>query len=203
MERTIVRIDRALCDGCGICVEACHEGAIGLIDGKARLLGDECCDGMGDCLPQCPQGAISFEEREAAAYAGPAVKASELRQWPVEIKLVNPDAACFDDASLLVAADCTAFAYAPFHRDFIRGRATVVGCPKLDGVDYAGKLAAICLKHAIRDILIARMEVPCCGGLEAAVVRAVQGSGKDIPVHVAVISIDGGPVERRVARPLR
>jgi len=158
---------------------------------------------MGDCLPQCPQGAISFEEREAAAYTGPAVKESALRQWPVEIKLINPDAACFDDASLLVAADCTAFAYASFHRDFIRGRATVVGCPKLDGVDYTEKLAAICSKHEIRDIVVARMEVPCCGGLEAAVVRAVEASGKDIPVQVAVIAIDGSSVERRDSRSFR
>ena len=225
MLRKIIRIDEEKCNGCGACARACHEGAIAMVDGKARLMREDYCDGLGDCLPACPTGAISFETREAAAYDEAAVKAakaaaphacpgsrpaafarearpasagnvpSQLSQWPVQIKLAPVNAPWFSGADLLIAADCTAFAYGNFHADFIRGRVTLVGCPKLDAVDYAEKLAQIFSANDIRSILVARMEVPCCGGLESAVRRALEMSGKDIPLAVSTIAINGELLE--------
>ena len=232
MERKIIKIDQEKCNGCGLCAAACHEGAIGMVEGKAKLLREDYCDGLGDCLPACPTGAITFEVREAPAYDAAAVEAakaakaakaaetlpcgcpgsqsrsirrapcaapaapaaaeeSQLSQWPVQIKLVPVNAPYFDGARLLVAADCTAYAYAAFHRDFIRGRITLVGCPKLDEGDYADKLTEILRQNDIRSVTVARMEVPCCGGLENAVKRALQNCGKLIPWQVTVISTDG------------
>ncbi len=204
MIRRIIKINEELCNGCGACAAACHEGAIGMVDGKARLLKDDYCDGLGDCLPTCPTGAITFEEREAAAYDEAAVKArmaqkthdpdsmeSRLSQWPVQIKLVPVQAPYFKDARLLVAADCTAFAYGNFHNDFIAGRITLIGCPKLDMVDYAEKLTQIIRLNDIKDVTIVRMEVPCCGGLENAVRNALQASGKFIPWQVVTVRTDG------------
>ena len=227
MIRKIIKIDEEKCNGCGLCAEACHEGAIGMIDGKAKLLRDDYCDGLGDCLPACPTGAISFEEREAAAYNEEAVlknKAekqaenlpcgcpgthsktikrnnksdemvnsveSQLLQWPVQIKLVPVNAPCFDKANLLIAADCTAYAYANFHQEFMRNKVTLIGCPKLDGVDYSEKLCDIIRMNSIESVTIVRMEVPCCGGLENAVKKALQESKKFIPWQVVTISIDG------------
>ena len=204
MIRRIIKINEELCNGCGACAAACHEGAIGMVDGKARLLKDDYCDGLGDCLPTCPTGAITFEEREAAAYDEAAVKArmaqkthdpdsmeSRLSQWPVQIKLAPVQAPYFKDARLLVAADCTAFAYGNFHNDFIAGRITLIGCPKLDMVDYAEKLTQIIRLNDIKDVTIVRMEVPCCGGLENAVRNALQASGKFIPWQVVTVRTDG------------
>ena len=196
MIRRIITIDEEKCNGCGLCADACHEGAIGIVDGKAKLLRENYCDGFGDCLPACPAGAISFEEREAPAYDENAVLKSKpsvgrLSQWPVQIKLVPVTAPFFKDADLLIAATCSAFAYGAFHEHFIKGRVTLVGCPKLDGVDYADKLSAILASNDIKSIRLARMQVPCCGGLESAVKRAVAASGKDIPVSVSIISSDG------------
>lgn len=216
MIRKIIQINEDLCNGCGLCAEACHEQAIGMVDGKAKLLRDDYCDGLGDCLPACPAGAISFVEREAAAYdeqavlnnknnkknkketekaalsAAPAGSVqSRLSQWPVQIKLAPLKAPYFDNASLLIAADCTAFAYGSFHDDFIRGRITLVGCPKLDSVDYAEKLTEILRSNDIRDLTVARMEVPCCGGIEHAARRALSESGKRIPWQVITISTEG------------
>ena len=240
MVRKIIEIDRDKCNGCGACASACHEGAIGMVEGKARLLREDYCDGLGDCLPACPTGAITFVEREAAAYdqaavqaaqaaqgegrpapaahahgagcpgaramelrprpeAGPAPEgpapASQLRQWPVQIKLVPTQAPYYQGSRLLIAADCTAYAYAAFHRQFIRGHITLVGCPKLDGVDYAEKLGEILRRNDIKSVHIVRMEVPCCGGLEQAVRQALQSSGKLIPWQVTVISTDGRVLE--------
>lgn len=194
MIRRIIKINEELCNGCGACAAACHEDAIGMVDGKARLLKDDYCDGLGDCLPTCPTGAITFEEREAAAYDEAAVKArmdSQLSQWPVQIKLVPVQAPYFKDAHLLVAADCTAFAYGNFHNDFIAGRVTLIGCPKLDMVDYAEKLTEIIRLNDIKDVTIIRMEVPCCGGLEMAVKNALIASGKFIPWSVVTVRTDG------------
>ena len=208
MKRRIIRIDEEKCSGCGACASACHEGAIRMVDGKARLIREDYCDGLGDCLPACPAGAISFEEREAPAYDAAAVEegrrakslepdrpsgtsSSELRQWPVQIKLAPLSAPVYQGADLLVAADCTAYAYGSFHRDFIRGRVVLVGCPKLDGVDYAEKLAEIFRRNAIRSVTVARMEVPCCGGMEYAVRTALEASGKDLPMQVVTISTEG------------
>jgi len=233
MKRRIIRIDEEKCNGCGACAEACHEGAIQIIDGVAKLTREDYCDGLGDCLPNCPTGAIRFEEREAPAYDEAAVRAakaqrrtaeaqgggcpgsrartltprsgaaagtidaprgpvqSQLRQWPVQIKLAPVNAPWFDGARLLVAADCTAYAYGSFHGDFIRGRVVLVGCPKLDGVDYSEKLEAILRENDIRDLTIVRMEVPCCGGLEYAAKQALQRSGKFIPWRVVTIGVDG------------
>ncbi|MDY5908764.1 MAG: 4Fe-4S binding protein [Bullifex sp.] len=196
MIRKIIRIDEEKCTGCALCATACHEGAIGMVNGKAKLLRENYCDGFGDCLPACPAGAISFEEREAPAYDENAVLKSKpsvgrLSQWPVQIKLVPVTAPFFKDADLLIAATCSAFAYGAFHEHFIKGRVTLVGCPKLDGVDYADKLSAILASNDIKSIRLARMQVPCCGGLESAVKRAVAASGKDIPVSVSIISSDG------------
>lgn len=194
MIRRIIKINEELCNGCGACAAVCHEDAIGMVDGKARLLKDDYCDGLGDCLPTCPTGAITFEEREAAAYDEAAVKArmdSQLSQWPVQIKLVPVQAPYFKDARLLVAADCTAFAYGNFHNDFIAGRVTLIGCPKLDMVDYAEKLTEIIRLNDIKDVTIIRMEVPCCGGLEMAVKNALIASGKFIPWSVVTVRTDG------------
>lgn len=234
MIRRIVQIEEEKCNGCGACAAACHEGAIVMVDGKARLMRDDYCDGLGDCLPSCPTGAITFVEREAAAYDESAVQAakarkqtalpcgcpgtaaksierkktpqngaplpqpagSQLQQWPVQIKLVPENAPWFDGARLLVAADCTAYAYANFHQEFISGHITLVGCPKLDGVDYAGKLTRILRTHDIRSVMVVRMEVPCCGGIEQAVKRALQESGKLLPWQVVTLSTDGRILDR-------
>lgn len=259
MIRRVIHIDGDKCNGCGACVTACHEGAIGLVDGKARLMRDDYCDGLGDCLPQCPTGAISFVEREAAAYdeaavlankaakeqaakphfsgcpgsmirqfnrntqanaaagnpatqhtaghvadmseqqesqsgstyAAPVVPESQLAQWPCQIKLVPVNAPYFDGAKLLIAADCTAYAYANMHEEFMKGKITIIGCPKLDDVDYSEKLTQIISNNNIQSVTIVRMEVPCCGGLEYAAKTALQNSGKFIPWQVVTISIDG------------
>ena len=233
MKRKIIEIDEDRCNGCGACAKACHEGAIAMVNGKAKLMRDDYCDGLGDCLPACPTDAIRFVEREAAAYDAEAVAASKakkaahlacgcpgtmaksiqhgteelpeiaasrapisrLSQWPVQIKLVNPKAAYLDGAKILVAADCTAYAYANFHEEFIKGRITLVGCPKLDAIDYSEKPTEILKSNDIRDVLVVRMEVPCCGGLENAVKKALQGCGKLIPWRVVTISTDGKIIE--------
>lgn len=231
MKRRIIEIDEEKCNGCGACAEACHEGAIAMIDGKARLTRDDYCDGLGDCLPACPAGAIRFVEREAAPYDKAAAEAnvaakraaggklpcgcpgtfsreirreaaevsvpresgvvSRLSQWPVQIKLAPLRAPYFDGAKLLVAADCTAFARADFHERFIKGRVTLAGCPKLDGVDYAEKLAEIIKNNDIKSVTVVRMEVPCCGGIEDAVKRALNASGKFLPWNVVTVAVDG------------
>lgn len=203
MIRRIIEIDEDKCNGCGACAAACHEGAIGMVDGKAKLLRDDCCDGLGDCLPTCPTGAIRFVEREAAAYdeqavlenqkkAAPAgIQPSQLAQWPCQIKLVPVNAPYFQGAKLLIAADCTAYAYANVHQEFMRGKVTIIGCPKLDDVDYSEKLTQILENNDIKSVTILRMEVPCCGGLEMAAKKALKESGKFIPWQVVTISIDG------------
>ena len=204
MIRRIITIDEAKCNGCGLCAEACHEGAIGILDGKAKLLREDYCDGLGDCLPSCPMNAISFEEREAPAYNEAAVLAakrereaenltvpSQLRNFPVQIKLAPPNASYFDGADLLIAADCTAYAYANFHNDFIRGRITLIGCPKLDEGDYAQKLTEIFANNRIKSITVVRMAVPCCGGILTATKRAMAASGKKLPWNVVIIGTDG------------
>ncbi len=228
MIRKIIKIDEDKCNGCGACAAACHEGAIEMINGKAKLTREDYCDGLGDCLPACPTDAITFEEREAPAYNEAAVLAakakktpqnlpcgcpgtqsrainresrdfgvysapvnSQLSQWPVQIKLVPVNAPYFDNANLLVAADCTAFAYGNFHNEFIRNHVTLIGCPKLDEGDYAEKLTNIIANNNIKSVTVARMEVPCCGGIEFAVKKALQASGKFIPWRVVTISTDG------------
>ena len=224
MIRKIIEINQEKCNGCGVCAKACHEGAIGMVNGKAKLLRDDYCDGLGDCLPTCPTGAITFVEREAAAYDEAAVLAakgknscssggcpgsmaktlerkteaqafarqeSQLRQWPVQIKLAPMQAPWFDGADLLVAADCTAYAYADFHRDFIKDHVTLIGCPKLDAIDYSMKLFRILDYNRVRSVTVVRMEVPCCGGIEHAVKKAIADSGKELPLRVVVISTDG------------
>lgn len=231
MIRRIIEINEEKCNGCGACAKACHEGAIAIVDGKAKLMRDDYCDGFGDCLPTCPMDAIHFVEREAAAYdeaaveenkkqkeaqekkpfVCPGMKAkmmarnhnvnenrpvageiqSELTQWPVQIKLAPVKAPYFEGARLLIAADCSAYAYGDFHRRFIRDHVTLIGCPKLDAVDYSEKLTEIIRNNDIRSATIVRMEVPCCGGLEIAAKKALQESGKFIPWQVATISIDG------------
>lgn len=193
MIRRIIQIDEEKCNGCGACAAACHESAIGMVDGKAKLLRDDYCDGLGDCLPACPTGAITFVEREAAAYDEAAVIRNQrpLQQWSVQIKLVPTSAPYFDGAKLLIAADCTAYAYASFHEDFKNEKIVLVGCPKLDSVDYSEKLEEIIRSNNITEVTIVRMEVPCCGGLEMAAKRALQNSGKFIPWQVATISVDG------------
>ena len=201
MIRRVIQIEEDKCNGCGACAKACHEGAIGMVNGKAKLMRDDYCDGLGDCLPACPMDAIHFIEREAEAYDEAAVlknkeekakaERSRLRQWPVQIKLVPTRAPYFEGADLLVAADCTAYAYASFHQEFIKDRITLIGCPKLDDCDYAEKLTEIIKNNDIHSIKIVRMEVPCCGGLENAVIRAMQNSGKMIPWQVVVITCDG------------
>ena len=193
MIRKIIRIDKEKCNGCGACADACHEGAIDIIDGKAELMREHFCDGLGDCLPECPTGAISFEEREAPAYDEEAVKEAQkkLPNWPVQIKLAPVSAPYFNNARLLIAADCTAYAYASFHQDFIQNKVTLIGCPKLDQVDYSEKLTEIIQNNNIQSVTIVRMEVPCCGGLEMAATKALQNSGKFVPWQVVTISIDG------------
>lgn len=195
MKRRMIEINREACNGCGLCVDACHEGAIGLVQGKAQLMRDDYCDGLGDCLPHCPTGAISFVEKETGPYDAEAVKAHldarKLQNWPIQIKLAAPNAPYFQDCDLLIAADCTAYAYAGFHERFVQNRVTVIGCPKLDNIDYSVKLAAILQCNDIRSITVTRMEVPCCGGLTAMVEKAVAMSGKQIPVSIQTISIDG------------
>lgn len=225
MIRKIISIDEEKCNGCGACADACHEGAIEMVNGKARLMRDDYCDGLGDCLPACPAGAITFVEREAAPYDEAAVKAnkqksvlpcgcvgsqskllraeaqpeteydgeekSRLMQWPVQIKLVPPNAPYFDGAKLLIAADCTAYAYAGFHKRFMSGYVTLIGCPKLDDTDYSQKLSQIIRENDIKSVSVVRMEVPCCGGIEHAVKQALIDSGKMIPWQVSVISTDG------------
>ena len=212
MIRKIIRIDKDKCNGCGVCADACHEGAIDIINGKAELVREHFCDGLGDCLPECPTGAISFEEREAPEYDEEAVKEAQkklfvknqtisahsvpkLQNWPVQIKLAPVNAPYFNGAKLLIAADCTAYAYASFHQDFIRNKVTLIGCPKLDQVDYSEKLTEIIQNNNIQSVTIVRMEVPCCGGLEMAAKKALQNSGKFIPWQVVTISIDGKILE--------
>ena len=200
MIRRIITIDENKCNGCGLCADACHEGAIGIVDGKAKLLREDYCDGLGDCLPACPMNAISFEQREAPAYNEAAVlaakeaKSLQLRNFPVQIKLAPVNAPWFEDADLLIAADCTAFAYPDFHRDFIRGKVVLIGCPKLDTVNYAEKLGEILRNNSIRSITVTRMTVPCCGGLTMAVKNAIAASGKDIPLNIVTIRPDGQTV---------
>lgn len=228
MVRKIIQIDEEKCNGCGACAAACHEGAIEMVNGKAKLTREDYCDGLGDCLPACPTGAITFEMREAPSYDEEAVRmakmskhgiklpcgcpgtqskaikreaptvtkpvgavSSQLSQWPCQIKLVPVNAPYFDGANLLVAADCTAFAYGNFHNEFIRNHITLIGCPKLDEGDYADKLTQIIANNNIKSVKIVRMEVPCCGGIENAVKRALQASGKFIPWQVVTISTDG------------
>ena len=196
MIRKIIHIDEDKCNGCGICATACHEGAIDIIDGKAKLVRENFCDGLGDCLPACPTGAITFEEREAPAYDEAAVmKAKQsdrtLMNWPVQIKLVPVCAPYFFGADLLIAADCTAYAYAGFHREFLKDRVTLIGCPKLDAIDYSTKLTEIVRNNNIRSVTIVRMEVPCCGGLEMAAANALKASGKLIPWQVVTITVEG------------
>lgn len=227
MIRKIIKIDEEKCNGCGACAAACHEGAIDMIGGKAKLTRENYCDGLGDCLPACPVDAISFEEREAPAYDEKAVKQaqmkksadtipcgcpgtqskalkretisavsthniqSQLMQWPCQIKLVPVNAPYFENANLLIAADCTAYAYANFHSEFLKNHVLLIGCPKLDPVDYAEKLMAILNQNNIKSVHIVRMEVPCCGGIEMAAQRAMQMSGKWLPWRVTTISIDG------------
>jgi ferredoxin len=228
MIRRIIKINEEKCNGCGACATACHEGAIDMIAGKARLTREDYCDGLGDCLPECPTGAITFEEREAPAYDEAAVLAakqekmqnqdikhsgcpgmkmrqmthnkeevathvvnSQLGQWPCQIKLVPVNAPYFNGAKLLIAADCTAFAYANIHSEFMKGRITLIGCPKLDSVDYSEKLTEMIKNNDIKSVTVIRMEVPCCGGLEFAAKQALQNSGKFIPWQVVTISVDG------------
>lgn len=196
MIRKIIHIDEDKCNGCGICATACHEGAIDIIDGKAKLVRENFCDGLGDCLPACPTGAITFEGREAPAYDEAAVmKAKQsdrtLMNWPVQIKLAPVCAPYFDGADLLIAADCTAYAYAGFHREILKDRVTLIGCPKLDAIDYSTKLTEIVRNNNIRSVTIVRMEVPCCGGLEMAAANALKASGKLIPWQVVTITVEG------------
>lgn len=231
MIRKIIQIDEAKCNGCGACAQACHEGAIGMVNGKARLLRDDYCDGLGDCLPACPTGAISFVEREAAAYDEQAVLAnkqkthlaaaagcpgsrvqrlqhaaatmsaaqpevvSQLGQWPCQIKLAPVHAPYFNGAKLLIAADCSAYAYAQLHEKFMRGKITLIGCPKLDNCDYSEKLTQIIRDNDIKSVTIVRMEVPCCGGLALAAQKALRDSGKFIPWQIVTISVDGRILE--------
>lgn len=236
MKRRIIEIDENKCNGCGACAAACHEGAIAMVDGKARLMRDDYCDGLGDCLPTCPTGAITFVEREAAAYDEQAVmenkqrkmrkegmtlpcgcpgsqsrniqrqeaptvetpqaqQTSRLSQWPVQIKLVPVEAPWFNGARLLIAADCTAYARADFHQRFMRGRITLIGCPKLDEGDYAEKLTEILRRNDIRELTIVRMDVPCCGGMQRAAETALRQSGKFIPWQVVTLGRDGNILE--------
>lgn len=193
MIRKIIKIDENKCNGCGACASACHEGAIEMINGKAKLTRENYCDGLGDCLPACPTNAISFEEREAPAYDESAVLASKskLQQWPVQIKLAPIAAPYYQGADLLIAADCTAYAYGNFHNDFMKDHVTLIGCPKLDAVDYSEKLTAILQNNEIHSITVTRMIVPCCGGIEYAVKKAIAASSRNIPLKVVTISTDG------------
>lgn len=191
MLRKIVKIDEAKCDGCGECVPSCAEGAIAIVDGKARLLGDVLCDGLGACLGECPQGAITVVEREAAAFSA-STNESRLGQWPVQLQLVQPGAPFFKGADLLVAADCVPFAYAGFHDQFLDGRAVVVGCPKLDDVaPYAGKLAAIIAVGGVKSVTVVRMEVPCCSGISRLAREAIAAAGREVNFRDVVVGTDG------------
>lgn len=211
MIRKIVHIDEEKCNGCGACAAACHEGAIAMVNGKAKLIKDDYCDGLGDCLPACPADAIEIKEREAAAYDHEAVTAriaamkeasekmaalgqTRTHQWPVQIKLVSVRAPFFKDASLLIAADCTAFTYPNFYSDFIAGHVTLIGCPKLDATNYADKLTEIFVQNEIKEITVTRMTVPCCGGMELAVRNAIAASKKNIPLKIVTIDTDGALV---------
>ena len=224
MKRRIIQIDETLCNGCGACANACHEGAIAIVNGKAALMRDDYCDGLGDCLPACPMNAITFVEREAAPYNEAAVqeakahkaphggcpgarirqmqqaqgaqepaqkRPSRLAQWPCQIKLAPVNAPYFAGCELLLAADCTAYAYASIHENFMRGKITLIGCPKLDAVDYSQKLGAIFAQNDISSVTLLRMEVPCCGGLEFAAKKAIAESGKELTLRVVTISIEG------------
>ena len=194
MIRKIIEINEEKCNGCGLCAKACHENAIGMVNGKAKLLRDDYCDGLGDCLPTCPTGAITFVEREAAAYDEAAVEANKRkknRQWPIQIQLTPVNAPYFDGADLLIAADCTAFAYANFAKEIQKGKITLIGCPKLDPVDYSEKLTAILEPNDVKSVTIIRMEVPCCGGIQNAAVTAMKKSGKFIPWQVLTVSVEG------------
>ena len=239
MRRNIIKIDESKCNGCGLCVTACHEGALQLIDGKARLISESYCDGLGDCLPECPTGAIVIEERETAEYDEVAVNLhmakskpqpepettipcgcpgtqarllakkqvestpvlasenspSQLGQWPCQLKLVPINAPYLDNAHLLIAADCTAFAYPNIHQTFMRNKITLIACPKLDDLDYSEKLTAILKQHEIKSVTVLKMEVPCCGGILQAVKKALSNSGKMIPWNVVTISTDGRILE--------
>ena len=193
MIRKIIEINEEKCNGCGLCAKACHENAIGMVNGKAKLLRDDYCDGLGDCLPTCPTGAITFVEREAAAYDEAAVEANKRkknRQWPIQIQLTPVNAPYFDGADLLIAADCTAFAYANFAKEIQKGKITLIGCPKLDPVDYSEKLTAILEQNDVKSVTIIRMEVPCCGGIQNAAVTAMKKSGKFIPWQVLTVSVE-------------
>ena len=194
MIRKIIEINEEKCNGCGLCAKACHENAIGMVNGKAKLLRDDYCDGLGDCLPTCPTGAITFVEREAAAYDEAAVEANKRkknRQWPIQIQLTPVNAPYFDGADLSIAADCTAFAYANFAKEIQKGKITLIGCPKLDPVDYSEKLTAILEQNDVKSVTIIRMEVPCCGGIQNAAVTAMKKSGKFIPWQVLTVSVEG------------
>lgn len=194
MIRKIIEINEEKCNGCGLCAKACHENAIGMVNGKAKLLRDDYCDGLGDCLPTCPTGAITFVEREAAAYDEAAVEANKRkknRQWPIQIQLTPVNAPYFDGADLLIAADCTTFAYANFAKEIQKGKITLIGCPKLDPVDYSEKLTAILEQNDVKSVTIIRMEVPCCGGIQNAAVTAMKKSGKFIPWQVLTVSVEG------------
>ena len=194
MIRKIIEINEEKCNGCGLCAKACHENAIGMVNGKAKLLRDDYCDGLGDCLPTCPTGAITFVEREAAAYDEAAVEANKRkknRQWPIQIQLTPVNAPYFDGADLLIAADCPAFAYANFAKEIQKGKITLIGCPKLDPVDYSEKLTAILEQNDVKSVTIIRMEVPCCGGIQNAAVTAMKKSGKFIPWQVLTVSVEG------------
>lgn len=201
MIRKIIHIDEEKCNGCGLCANACHEGAIDMIDGKAKLVRENFCDGLGDCLPECPTGAITFVEREAPEYDEAAVARARLEKqqkeeeallnWPVQIKLAPIQAPYFEGANLLIAADCSAYAYAAFHRDFVTGKITLIGCPKLDSIDYSEKLTQILTCNSIASVTVVRMEVPCCGGMEYAVKKAIENSGKFIPRQIITVGIKG------------
>lgn len=201
MIRRIININEEKCNGCGLCADACHEGAIDIINGKAKLVREDYCDGLGDCLPACPMNAISFEEREAPAYNEEAVLkakkakegfiSSQLMNFPIQMKLVPTNAPYFNGADLLIAADCTAYAYGNFHNDFMHGKVTIIACPKLDAADYAAKLTEIFKYNDIQSVTVTRMTVPCCGGLSYAVKTALENSGKNIPLNIVTISPDG------------